>query len=124
MKAPQLGSLGVLMPTSQIVEPNPTTGVLSGKTPITEPSWVQVLSSSSEEHGYYSGEEVDFGDKPALPDTSKFSYISEEEMQAYVLTIVPSSGEVTTAEDISSILLNYFPIELGRCFNTLFESLL
>ena len=124
MKAPQLGSLGILMPTSRIVEPNPITGVISGKAPFTEPSWVQVLSSSSEEHGYYSGKEVDFGDKPALPDTSKFSHISEEETQAYILAIVSSSGEVTTAEDIFSILLNYFPIKLGRYFNTLFESLL
>ena len=66
-------------------------------------------SSSSEEHDYYLGEEVDFGDKPALPDTNKFSHISNEEMQAYVFATVPPSGEVTTAEGISSILLNYFP---------------
>ena len=79
------------MPTSRIVEPSPTTGVLSGKAPITEPSWVQVSSSSSEDHGY-SGEEVDFGDKSALPDTSKFSHISEKEMQVYVPAVVPPSG--------------------------------
>ena len=29
-------------------------------------------SSSSEEQGYYSGEEVDFGDEPALPDNNNF----------------------------------------------------
>jgi len=38
----------------------------------------------SEEHDYYSGDEVDFGDAPALPDTSKFSHILEKEMQTYV----------------------------------------
>ena len=55
-------------------------------------------SSSSEEHRYYSGEEVDFGDEPTLHDTSKFSHISEEEMQVYVPVMVPPSGEVATAE--------------------------
>ena len=38
IEAPQLGSPSVLMPASQIVEPSLTTGVLSGKAPITEPS--------------------------------------------------------------------------------------
>jgi len=79
------------MPTSRVVELNPTTRVLSGKVPITEPSWVQVSSSSSEEQGYYSGKEVDFDDEPALPDTSKFSHIFEEEMQAYFPAMVPQS---------------------------------
>ena len=81
-------------------------------------------SSSSEEQGDYSGDEVNFGDEPALSDASKFSHISEEEMQVDVPAVVPSSGEVTTTECISSIPLNYFPIELGRCFITSFGSLL
>ena len=51
-----------LMLTSWVVKPSPTTGVLSGKAPVTEVSLVQVLSSSSEEHVDYSGDEVDFGD--------------------------------------------------------------
>ena len=76
----QLGSPSVLMPTSRVVEPNPTTGVLSGKASIAETSCVQLSSSSPEEHEYYSGEEVDFDDEPALPNTSKFSHISEEEI--------------------------------------------
>ena len=76
----QPGSPGVLMPTSRVVEPSPTTEALSGKAPITEASWVQLSSSSSEEHEYYFGKEVDFGDEPALPDMSKFSHISEEEI--------------------------------------------
>ena len=80
-------------------------------------------SSSSEEHEYYSGEKVDFGDESALPDTSKFSHISEEEIQAYVSAMVPSV-EVTTAKGISSILLDYLSIELGRYFNLSFEFLL
>ena len=74
-------------------------------------------SSSSEEQGYYSGEEVDFDDEPALPDTSKFSHISEEKMQVYVPAMVPPTGEIATTEGISSILLNCFSIRLGKCFN-------
>ena len=77
----QLSSPSVMMSASQVVEPSPTTGLLSGKAPVTEVSLVQVSSSSSEEHGDYSGDEVNFGDKPALPDASKFSHISKEEMQ-------------------------------------------
>ena len=90
--------------------------VLSGKSSVTEASLVQVSSSSSEEHNDYSGDEVDFGDEPALPDTSKFSHISEEEMQVYVPAMVSPSGEVTTTEDISSFPLNYYPIELDKMF--------
>jgi len=77
------------MPTSWVIEPSPTTRILSGKALITETSWVRLSSSSSEEHEYYSGEEVDFGDEPTLPDISKFSHISEEEMQGYIPAMVP-----------------------------------
>ena len=112
------------MPTSRVAEPSPTTGVLSGKAPITETSWVQLSSSSFEEHEYYSGEEVDFGDELALPNTGKFSQISEEEMQMYVPAMVPLTGEIATAEGISSILLNCFSVKLGRCINISFEFLL
>ena len=74
-------------------------------------------SSSSEEHDYYSSEEVDFSDEPALPDTSKFSYISEEELQAYIPAMVLPSGEVTPlrvfllpslTEDVLNLHLNFF----------------
>ena len=105
------------MPTSRVVEPSPTTVVLSGKAPITETSWVYLSSSSSEEHEYYSAEEVDFGDEPALLGTGKFSHISEEEMQVYVPAIVSPTGEIATAEGISSILLNCFSIRLGKYCN-------
>jgi len=84
------------------------------------PLGFQLSSSSSEEHEYYSGAEVDFGDEPALPDTSKFSHISEGEMQVYVPGMVPPTGEIATTEDISSILLNCFSIRLGKCFNVSF----
>jgi len=76
----QPGSPSVLMPTLRVIEPSSTTGVFSGKASIAETSCVELSSSSSEEHGYYSGEDVDFGDELALPDTSKFSHISEEEI--------------------------------------------
>jgi len=84
------------MSASRVAEPSPTTGLLSGKAPVTEVSLVQVSSSSSEEYGDYSEDEVNFDDEPALPDTSKFSHISEEEMQVDVPTMVASSGKVTT----------------------------
>jgi len=77
-------------------------------------------SSSSEEHEYYSGEEFDFGDEPALPDISKFSHISEEEMQGYVPAMVPPTVEIATTEGISFIFLNWFFIKLGQCFNPFF----
>ena len=108
------------MPTSRVVEPSPTTKILSGRAPITETSWVQLSSSSSEEHEYYSGEEVDFGDELTLPDTSKFSHVSDEEMQVYVPVMVPPTEEIATAEGISSILLNCFSVRLGKCFNVSF----
>ena len=75
MEVQQPGSPSVLMPTSRVVDPSPTTGALSGKVSIAETSCVELSSSSSEEHGYYSGEEVNFNDEPALPDISKFSHI-------------------------------------------------
>jgi len=49
----QSGSSSVLMPTSRIVDPSLTTGVLSGNASIAEISWVELSSSLSEEHGYY-----------------------------------------------------------------------
>ena len=109
MEVQQSESPCILMPTSQVVEPSPTTRVFNGKAPVTEAFLVQVSSSSSEEHSDYSGDEVDFGDKPALPDTSKFTHISEEEMQVDIPAMVPPSGEVTTTEGISSISPNYYP---------------
>ena len=72
MEMQQPGSPSVLMPTSRVVEPSPATGVLYGKSPVTEVSLVQVSSSSSEEYVDYSGDEVDFGDEPAPSDISKF----------------------------------------------------
>ena len=105
------------MPTSRVVEPSPTTGVFSGKAPVTEASLVQVSSSSSEEHSDYSGDKVNFSDEPALPNTSKFSHKLEKEMQVYVPVMVPPSEEIIVTESISFIPLNYFPIELDKCFN-------
>ena len=78
VKVQQSGSLSVLIPTSQVAESSPTSGVLSSKTPVTEVSFVQVLSSSSEDHVDYSRDELDFGDEPAPPDTSKFTHISRK----------------------------------------------
>ena len=83
MEVQQPGSPGILMPPSRIIDPSPITRVLDGKALIAETACVELSSSSSEEHGYYSGEEIDFGNEPALSDTSKFSHITEEEIQGY-----------------------------------------
>ena len=104
------------MSASPVAKPSPTSGLLSGKSPITEVSLVQVSSSWSEKHGDYSGDKGDFGDEPALPDTSKFSHIFEKEMQVDIPAMVPPLGEVTTTEGISSFPLNYYPIELVKIF--------
>jgi len=42
MEVQQSGSPSILMPTSRLVEPSPTTGVLSGKAPIPEASLCNV----------------------------------------------------------------------------------
>ena len=105
----QPGSPSVLMPTSWVIEPSPTTEVFSGKASIAETSCVQLSSSSSEEHECYFGEEVDFSDEPALPDTSKFSHISEEEIQGYVPGMVLLTIEIVTTEGIFFILFSWFP---------------
>jgi len=65
-----------------------------------------VSSSSSEEHGYYSSEEVDFGDEPALPDTSKFLHISEEEIQRYDLMTASLIARITATEGTFFVFLN------------------
>jgi len=108
------------MPTSQVIEPSPTTRVLSRKTSITETSCVQLSSSSFEKYEYYSDEEVDFGDKPALPDTSKFSHISEKKIQGYVTTMVSPTAEIATTEGIFFVLLCCFSIRLGTSANISF----
>ena len=109
----QPGSPSVLIPTSRVVDPSPTTGVLSGKVSIAETSCVELSSLSFEEHGYYSGEEVNFGDEPVLLDTSKFSHISEEEIQGYVPMMVSPIARIAVIEGISFVFLNWFSIKLG-----------
>jgi len=118
----QPGSPTVLMPTSLVAEPSPTTELLSGKAPANEASFVQVSSSSSEEQVDFSGDEYDFGDQLAPPGTSKYSHISEEEMQVDVPAMAPPLGEVATTEGIFSIPLNHYSIDLDKhYFNASFE---
>jgi len=110
------------MLTSRVAEPHAITWVLSGKAPITKASFIQVLSSSSEEHVDLSGDELDFDNEPAPPDTGKFTHIFEEEMQVDVPVMVPPLGEVVTTKGSSSIFLNYYSIDLDkRCFKASFE---
>jgi len=108
------------MPTLRVIRPSPTTGVLSCKASIAETACVELSCSSFEEHGYYSGEEVNFGDEPALPDTSKFSHISEEEIQGYVPAMVSPIAGIAATEGIFFVLLNWFSIKLGMSSNIFF----
>ena len=110
----QPGSPSVLMPTSRVVDPSLTTGVLSSKVSIAEPSCVELSSSSSEEHGYYSGEEVDFGDEPALPDASKFSHISEEEIQGCDPVTASPIAIIAATEGTFLVFLNRLLLKLGK----------
>ena len=108
------------MPATQIIEPNPTTGVFSSKVSIAETSCVALSSSSSEEHGYYSGEEVNFGNEPALPDTSRFSHITEEEIQGYDPMIASPIAMIAAIEGAFFALLKWFPLKLGMRSNIIF----
>ena len=93
------------MPASQFIKPSPTTRVLSGKASIAETSCVELSSSSSEEHGYYSGKEVDFGDELALPDRAN-SHISKEETHGYVPMMVSPIVRIAATEGIFFVFLN------------------
>ena len=64
-----------MMLALKIPESSPTIGPFGGKAPIAKASLVQVLSLSSE------GDDHDIGSEPAPHDASKFSHVTEEEMQ-------------------------------------------
>ena len=68
------------------------------------------------ETGDYSEDEVYFGDEPALPDSSKFSHISEEEMQVDLPAMVPPSREVATTEGVF-LLTHLFFSSYEHCLN-------
>jgi len=104
-EAQQSGSPGILMSSSRIIDPNPTTGVFGGKALIVEASRVELSSSSSEEEGYDSGDEVDFNDEPVLPDPSKFSHISEEETYRCDPVTASPPAAVASAEGIFLVVL-------------------
>ena len=53
---------------------------------------------------------LDFGDEHALPDTSKFSHISEEEIQGcYPVTVSPIAT-IAAAEGTLLVFLNRLPL--------------
>ena len=92
----------------------PTTRVLGDKVSIAETSCVELSSSSSEKHGYYSGEEVNLGDEPALPGTSKFSHVSEEEIRGCDPVTVSSIAMIAATEGIFFVFLKRLFIKLGK----------
>ena len=96
------------MPSSRVIDPSPTTGVFGGKAPIAEASRVELSSSSSGEDRYDSGDEVDFGDEPVLPDPSKFSHISEEEIYGCDPVTVSPKATIAAVEGTLIVLLSRF----------------
>jgi len=116
----QPGSPSVLMSALQIIDPSPTTRVFSSKVSIAETSCIELSSSSSEEHGYYSSEEVNFGDEPTLPNTSKFSHITEEEIQGYDPVTTSPIAMIAATEGAFFALLNWFPLKVGMRSNIIF----
>ena len=105
-EAQQPGSPSVLIPSPRVVDPSPTTGVFGGKAPIAEASRVELLSSSSGEDRYDSGDEVDFGDELAPLDPSKFSHISEEEIYGCdPVTASPPAAVASAEGTLSTVLL-------------------
>ena len=108
-EVPQPESPAILMPSSRVVDPSPTTGVLGGKVSIAEASYIALSSSLSGEHEYSSDDEVDFNDEPALPDSSKFSHISEEETQGRGPVTVSPIATIAPAEGTLVVLLTQLP---------------
>ena len=103
--------------SSRVVDPSPTTGVLGGKVSIAETSCVELSSSSSREHEYYSGDEVDFGDEPAPPpDPSKFSHISEKEIHGCDPVTVSPIATIAAVEGTLIVLLARFPFLFEKRF--------
>ena len=109
-EAQQPGSPGILMSSSRVVDPSPTTGVFGRKASIAEASRVELSSSSSEEDEYDSGDEVDFGNERALPDPSKFSHISEEEIYGCDPVTASPPAAVAPAEGTLFVFFNLVPL--------------
>ena len=116
----QSGSPNIMMPTPRAPECSPTTGLVGGKALTTGASLIQVSSSSSEEHVDYSRDDRDFGNEPApRPDISKFSHMTEEEMQVAASRMELPLGGTTTTEDIlSTPIVAFFFQSYNCCFNT------
>ena len=55
-----------------------------------------------------------------LPDTSKFSHTSEEEIPGYVHAIVSLIARIAATEGISFVLLNWFSVKIGMSSNISF----
>jgi len=108
-EAQQPGSPGVLIPSPRVVDPSPTTGVFGGKATIAKASRVELSSFSSEEDRYDSGDEVDFGDKPAPLDPSKFSHISEEEIYGCDPVTASPLAAIAPAEGTLFVFSTRFP---------------
>jgi len=53
-------------------------------------------------------------------DTSKFSHISEEEIQGYVPMMVSPIVRIAATEGIFFVFMNWFPIKLGMSSNISF----
>jgi len=117
-----------MMPTLRVSECRPTTGLLGGKALITKTSLIQVSSSSSEERVDYFGDDCDFVYEPVPSlDTSKFSHMTEEEIQVDIPETELPLGETATIESTLSIsfiafLVKHIVVVLTPAWMTLPEA--
>ena len=78
----------------EVIESNPTTGLIGGKVPVSEASLVQVSSL------LFEGNDHDIGPESTPHDASKSLHVVEEEMQVAPPEIELLYKEITTAEGI------------------------
>ena len=67
------------------------------------------FSSSSEKLNYSGDDNIDWDDVHSASDTSKYSHLTEEEMQIAAPGTEPASRETSTVEDILSFLNYHSP---------------
>jgi len=81
----QLGSPAEMMSSAGVLDQSPTTGLVGAKLPATIVLPTPVSSSSSSEKLDYSGDDdVECDNVHPAPDTSKYSYLAEEEMHVAI----------------------------------------
>ena len=113
------GSLVEMMPSAGVPEQSPTTGFV--RAPVVRVLPTPISSLSSSEKLDYSGDDIEWDNACPVPDTSKFSYLTEEEVQVAVSEKeLPIEGTATTDGILSASL--FLSCQLCRhCLNICFD---